>query len=351
MACWSVSEVSLAGLSVCVPSQIASNRQCELLTSDEQELLIKTTGIEFRRVAGQGVCASDLCHVSAEKLLEQLKWHRSEIDVLVFVSQTADYITPASAPLLQHRLGLSKNCLAFDINLGCSGYVYGLATVANFLSNIPNGKGLLLVGDVSTACISPKDKSIIPLFSDAGSASALTQKENAGKMSFNLQTDGAGFEAIMIPQGGFRIPVTPGGLEFQDEGFGIRRSEIHLRMSGIDIFNFAISEAPSNVDDLLQFAHETKDSIDYFVFHQANLLINETLRKKMNLSTEKVPYSLRDFGNTSSATIPLTMVNNLTDSLKCDNLKLILSGFGVGLSWGSAIIQTDNPVVLPIIEL
>jgi 3-oxoacyl-[acyl-carrier-protein] synthase-3 len=203
MAQFSIPNVKLQGIAACVPQQEVSNFDCELLEEKERKLFVKTTGIEKRRIAAKGVCASDLCERAAEKLIADLGWNKNEINVLVFVTQTPDYTTPATAIILQEKLSLSKNCLAFDINLGCSGYVYGLSVAAALLQNIPNGKGLLLVGDVSSACISAEDKSTVPLFSDAGSATAIAHDLNTtSALHFNLENDGKGFEAIIIPEGG-----------------------------------------------------------------------------------------------------------------------------------------------------
>mgnify|MGYP005847943633 CR=1 FL=1 len=347
MAQFSISNVALKGIAVCVPQHEVSNYECPLLEEKEQKLFVKTTGIEKRRVADAGTCASDLCEKAAEKLITELNWNKEEINVLVFVTQTPDYITPATAILLQHKLGLAKRCLAFDINLGCSGYVYGLSVISALLQNIPNAKGLLLVGDISSACISPEDKSTVPLFSDAGSATALINSNSATPMHFNLDSDGKGYEAIIIPEGAYRNPIKNNSLEMVSVSKGITRNGTHLILNGIDIFNFSVKEVPVNIQKLL--SNHSYFQPEYFVLHQANKIINETIADALKIDLSKFPSSLKNYGNTSSASIPVTIVTELSEKLSSNKVNLLLSGFGVGLSWGSVLLTTNNLVIPEVI--
>lgn len=350
MAVFTVPHIKLSGLAACVPRQTEDNKDMALLTEKERELFINTVGIRYRRVAQEGVTASDLCYTAAEKLLADLQWNRDEIKILVFITQTPDYIIPNTSSILQERLKLPKGCLAFDVNLGCSGYVYGLSIIGGLLQNMPGAKALLLVGDISTKTISMQDKSTAPLFSDAGTATGL-EYSASGQIHFNLQTDGKEYDDIMIPDGGFRNPVTGKSFEVKEYEGGIKRSDMAMKLDGIKIFNFALREVAPNITTLLSGINTEQSSIDYFVFHQANKLMLESVRKKLKLEPDKVPYSLYEFGNTSSATIPLTMLVNLKEFLISRKLRLVLSGFGVGLSWGSAYIETENIVCPELIEL
>lgn len=350
MAVFTLPNVKLSGIAASVPKNAEDNYNSTLLGENERELFVKTVGIRHRRVAEEGVTASDLCQAAAEKLLADLGWSRSEISVLIFVTQTPDYLIPNTASLLQDKLGLAKTCIAFDVNLGCSGYVYGLSIAGSLLQNMPGGKALLLVGDISTKTISMEDKSTAPLFSDAGTATAL--EFNAGQaIHFNLQTDGKEFDDIIIPDGGYRNQVTPQSFEVVEYEKGVRRNSLAMKLDGIKIFNFALREIAPNINTLLSEKGIEKDKVDYFVFHQANLLMLESVRRKLQLPAEKVPYSLYDFGNTSSATVPLTMVVNLRRQLTDGKVNLMLSGFGVGLSWGSAYLETEKIVCSELIEL
>lgn len=333
-----------------VPGNVVHNLSYDPIPEKERPLLVRTTGINERHVANPGVTTADLCEVAANKLIDELGWEKDSIDVLILVTQTPDYITPATAAVLQHRLGLPTTCVAFDINLGCSGYPYGLSVMAGLL-NSTKSRGLLLVGDVSSACVSATDKSAAPIFSDAGSATALEYNEGAAPMHFNLQTDGKGYEAIIIPDGGYRNPVTADSLELQNHGLGIDRNKTHLILNGIDIFNFSVREVPPNVRALMEFAKVDADAVDHFVFHQANLIINNSITKKLKLDTDKVPLSLGAFGNTSSATIPVTIAHEISETVQQGRKQLLLCGFGVGLSWGSALVTTNNLHCLPVIEV
>ncbi len=350
MAVFAVPDVAVKGISAAVPATAADNNDFELLTEKERALFINTVGIRYRRIAPAQVTASDLCLHAAEKLLNDLQWNREEVKILVFVTQTPDYIIPNTASLLQQKLGLSKSCIAFDVNLGCSGYVYGLSIVGGLLQNMPGAKALLLVGDISTATISMQDKSTAPLFSDAGSATALEFCKGS-EIYFNLQNDGKEYDDIIIPGGGYRNRFTEKQLQYTEYEKGISRNDLHMKLDGVKIFNFGLREVAPNVETLLAEKKIEKDHIDFFVFHQANLLMLESIRKKLKVAAEKVPYSLYDYGNTSSATIPLTMVARLNEILQAGKCKLLLSGFGVGLSWGSAYLETENIVCPKVIEI
>lgn len=350
MAFLEVQNIAIKGISVSVPAQKISNEDYPGFSETEKKTFIKTTGIRERRVAPAGLTASDLCFSATEKIQNELNWDSSEIRVLVFVTQTPDYQIPATSNILQHRLGLSKNCIAIDINLGCSGYVYGLVVASSLLS-LTKGKALLLAGDVSTACLSAEDKSTAPIFSDAGSATALAFDEKAQPIKATLCSDGSGADAIIIPDGGMRSPFSFDSLEFKEIENGIKRNRLNLEMKGVDVFNFSLREVPPNIRDLLEYAEFPQEEVDFFVFHQANKLMNESIRRKLSIPPEKVPYSLGKYGNTSSATIPVTIASEMREVVEKKPLSIVISGFGVGLSWGSALLQCTPFKCPEIIEI
>lgn len=351
MAIFSVSNVSLRGVSAAVPIAEESNRDYTPLTEKEINLLIKTTGVEYRRRAPVECCTSDYCFEAAKKLMAELNWQASEVELLVFVSQSRDYFLPSTAIILQHKLGLPETALAFDIGLGCSGFVYGISVIASMLNNSGIKKALLLCGDVSTTSVSYQDKSTYPLFGDAGTAAALEFNENAAPIRFNMQSDGKGYQSIIIPDGGCRNPLNEESEQMIEVEKGVVRRKKDLWLNGMDVFNFSVTKVPANVNAMLQKYEVERESLDFFVMHQANFLMNETIRKILNIDAAKVPYSLRHFGNTSSASIPLTMVTSMAKELMTSERKLLLSGFGVGLSWGSIIIDTENLVIPDLIEI
>lgn len=347
-----IKSVRIDGIAACVPATCEENSSLRLFSSnDEYEKFVTTTGIERRRVVTQGVCTSDLCFAAAEKLIADLQWNKNEIECLIFVSQTPDYKLPATSCILQSRLGLSKECMSFDISMGCSGWIYGLTTISSILAAGNIKKGLLLVGDTVTVTKSPLDKSTYPLFGDAGTATAVSYNPGSPEIKACLYTDGSNYEAIMIEDGGSRNPVTPDSFVITEHENGVKRNKLQSILDGSSVFTFGISKAPQCVNNLIEHFEIDKDSIDYFIFHQANMLMNEKIRNKLKLPEEKVPYILKDFGNSSSASIPLTMVVALKNTLEKIPQKIIACGFGVGLSWGAIAFELNKIVCCELIEI
>ncbi len=351
MAFLTFPNVQIAGISACVPKKIESNWDSDLIPDNERAKLINSTGIVEKRVAPEGVCSSDLCMAAAEELIKQLNWEKSDIEALIFVSQTHDYILPATACILQNKLGLSKECLSLDINLGCSGWVYGLSQISSLISNGSVKKALLLCGDLATRTQCYRDKTSYPLFGDAGTCTAVIYNESSKGIKFHLATDGEGYNAIIIPDGGYRNPTTCDSLKFIDYGDGKVLSKLHTHLDGLSVFSFAISKAPKSVKSLCEKFSINIDNVDYFFFHQANLQLNETIRKKLKLPIEKVPYSMELFANSSCATIPVTMVTQCRQKLQNNINTNIACSFGVGLSWGSAYFETDKIIIPQLIEI
>jgi 3-oxoacyl-[acyl-carrier-protein] synthase III len=351
MASFRITDISIKGIAAAVPANISYNRSNPDVSKEDMEKFIEATGVEQRRIAPEHMCTSDLCQAAAEKLLVDVGWEKKDIEILVFVSQTADYLLPVTSALLQHKLGLSKNCIAFDIPLGCSGYVYGLSIISSMMKTAGLKKGLLLAGDTSSQMVSPKDKSAKPLFGDGGSATCLSLDEFAEPMFFDLGTDGSGSNAIIVPHGGCRNRITEASFTYEVIEEGIERNQTHLVLDGMDVFSFGISQAPKTVNALVEQWGIDKEKVDYFVFHQANQMMNKMIAKKLKLPGTKVPYSLQHFGNTSSATIPLTIVSQLREAVTEGKKSFVFCGFGVGLSWGTAYVSTTNLVVSALIEL
>ena len=350
MAIIKYSGVGIRAISACVPKHVEYNRDLiGLITPDELEKTIDNIGIEERRYAEAGVCASDLCYEAALKLIADNQIDLSSIDALVFVSQTSDYHQPATAPILQHRLGLSKATLAFDVNLACSGYVYGLSVAYSFASQAGVNRVLLLVGETMSKIVSRYDRVNTPLFGDAGTAT-LVEKGDFGNSLFSLNSDGSGADVMMIPYGGFRHQSCAEGLVMEKDGKGNIRSGEQFRMDGMDVFNFGMREEPKDIKKVLAESGIGMDELDLLIYHQANRFLTDFFSKKLKLSSEKTPYSLRRFGNTSSASIPLTIVTELKHGYP-KREKVVLSGFGAGLSWGSVFLSLQNCNISELIEL
>jgi 3-oxoacyl-[acyl-carrier-protein] synthase-3 len=227
------------------------------------------------------------------------------------------------------------------------------ALLANTISFPSRGgaKGLLLAGDTLSKMLSPKDKTTYPLFGDAGTAVALEYPSGAEPLFFSMNSDGQGYDSIIVNDGGYRNPFSISSLDDIKRGDGIVSNNLQLILNGMNVFAFGISEAPKSVNELLKSFNLDKDNIDYFTFHQANLFMNEQIRKKLKLPAEKVPYSLKEYGNTSGATIALTLVTELGKEISEKKLRHIACGFGAGLSWGSMYFTTDNIVCSKLIEV
>ena len=350
MASFSFDNVVLRSIAAAVPAQRESNLDFDLVPEAERAFLIKTTGVREKRKSPGGQTCSDLCLHAANALFDAGHVQRDEIGLLIFVSQSSDYYLPATAAGLQHRLGLPHSTLAFDVGLGCSGYIYGLTIAASLMRTCGIGKALLLAGDTSSTTCSPEDKSTYPLFGDAGTATLLESTQTAVPWIGNLFTDGSGAEAIMISHGMSRNPPDEHSFKRQEIAPGIRRAPLHLSLKGEEIFAFSIKQVPASIKALLADFDQGIDSLDHFIMHQANRLMNETIRKKLKIPENKTPYSLDEFGNTSSASIPLTMVTRLAEQLR-HPARLLLSGFGVGLSWGNLVMESQSVHCLPLIEV
>jgi 3-oxoacyl-[acyl-carrier-protein] synthase-3 len=352
MAFLTFDQVGIRGMAAAVPANKIINREyTTFFSSADVGEIVDKTGIEERRFAPEGMCASDLCQAAAERLIADLGIDKSEIDLLVFVSQTPDYRMPATAVLLQERLGLSKQTMAFDLSLGCSAFVYALSVVYALVQNGTIRKALLLDGETRSRAYYPKDRRVAFLFGDGGVAALIEKNEKFGKSYFSLNSDGSRGDLIKIKSGGYRFPSSAASVQEKilDE-YGNISTDEHGTMNGAEVFNFVLEEIPNDLKNIMAFAGISKEEPDFFVFHQANAFMNGYLAKKMKLPVEKVPSSIREFGNTSSVSIPLTIVSQLQGKLD-GSKKLLLCGFGVGMSWASAVMDFQDCKVSDLVEL
>ena len=311
-----------------------------------------TVGIKQRHIAPEDVCASDLCFAAAEQLLADLKWERESVDVLIFESVTGDYKTPPTSCLLQDRLGLSEDCFAMDIPMGCCGCMYAITTGGNLLSSGNVKRALLLIGDTALRMGSMKDKSRVPLFGDCGTAMALEYDPTASDIVVDFHTYGKGYEALMTPHGGFRHPVTKESFEYEDFGNGIVRAPLHTLINGMNVFSFAISKPPRSIETFMtNYGIDKERDVDYFLIHQANKMIVDRIVKKLKLPLEKVPYNLEEFGNLGGASIPSLMVTRLREQLMTGEKSLLMSSFGLGLTWGTMWMRTRPMVVSTLVKV
>lgn len=353
MARWIINNVRIAGVSACVPKNKVRTEELPIFTKEEAEVFNKTVGIRERRVAPDSVCASDMCQAAAEKLLHDLEWDKSTVDALFFESVTGDYRTPPTSCLLQHRMNLSESCFCLDLPMGCCGCMYAINVAGNMLTTGNIHRAILLVGDTALRMGSMKDKSRVPLFGDVGTAIALEYDPQATPITIEFNTDGSGSGALFTPHGGFRHPFSAESLVEEDFGHGIVRAPMHTLIDGMAVFTFAISKPPRSVAKFIEEEGIDKDTdIDYFLIHQANKLIVDRVVKKLKLPIDKVPYNLEEFGNLGGASIPSLMVTRIRERLISDEpTRLLCSSFGLGLSWGTMLLNVKNLVIPELIEL
>ncbi len=340
--------VGIKALSACVPQEVVYNKDLGYLIPEEEiDKVIDNIGIEQRRIAAPDVMASDLCFKAAQQLMADNDIDPKSIDVLLFMSQTADYRIPATSCLLQQRLGLPKETMCMDITLGCSGYLYALSTAFAYASIPGVNRVLLLDGETFSKIVNRRDKVDWPLYGDAGTAT-LVEKGDFGPSTFLLYTDGSGEDKLKI-HAGMRNPITPDSCVEREREDGNVRTDLEVFMDGMDVFNFAISKVPRSVKQLLAETGETIDDVDYLVFHQANRFMMDFFVKKLKIAPERVPFCINKYGNTSSASVPLTISSELNGKLEGSHT-VVLSAFGAGLSWGSALLHTLDCRVSPVIE-
>ncbi len=352
MARWEIKNVKVAGVAAAVPKNVVHSTDFDFFTPEEAEVFNNTVGIKRRHLAPDDICASDMCLAAAEKLLEDLKWEKGSIDVLIFESVTGDYKTPPTSCLLQDRLGLSEHCFTMDIPMGCCGSMYAVVTGGNLLSSGSVKRALLLVGDTALRMGSMKDKSRVPLFGDCGTAMALEYDSTAHDIVVDFNTFGKGYEALMTPHGGFRYPITKESFEYKDFGNGIVRAPMHTLINGMNVFAFAISKPPRSIEAFMtDYGIDRDKDVDYFLIHQANKMIVDRIVKKLKLPVEKVPYNLEEFGNLGGASIPSLMVTRLKEQLVSKENVLLMSSFGLGLTWGTMLMKTTPMVISELIEL
>jgi len=342
MAKASISGCKIAGICTSVPSRCFDNiKDTSEFTEGEVKKVVALAGVSTRRVVDEKTCSSDLCSAAARSLIDSLKWGPDSIDALIMVTQTPDYFLPQTSSLIHKHLKLSQNCAAFDVGLGCSGYPYGLWLASMMLKTGNLSRIILCHGDTPARYTHNSDRSVSLLFGDAGSATAveLENSENPGKWFYMLHTDSNGYDDMIIEGGAFR------------ERFPEEQRRCFLRMKGANVFNFTLKRVPALISDTLQFAKLEMEEIDYFILHQSNQFIMRHLANKINLPLNKVPMILKEYGNTGGCSVPLTITKGKLNRSQDKPLKMMLVGYGVGLSWASALISLNPEAILSHIEL
>jgi len=355
VAIYKIDHVSMRGLSASVPKDEQSNfnRNLHDCPLEKRERLIKTVGVENVRVSPDKMAFSDYAIAASKSLLTALNWDPKDIDILLVSTTSSDFPIPSTSMSIQNHLGLRSDCMAYDLLLTCTGFSYGLPTISTMLSSGIFQKGLLITGDLATKSLSPYDTPAQSLFGDAVTVTALEYDKNACSQYHHFYTDGSGYDSIMVPQGGSRFKPLNENIPklIKDNEDGIMRYGYNLKLKGHNIFNFAKNVAASEINHILKETSNGFENIDYFVLHQANKMINDTIRLKLRQKESKFPGSLKNFGNTSQASIPLTIITQLADDLKKNKRKLLTCAFGGGLSCGTGIIEVEKLIIPELVEI
>ena len=312
--------------------------------SKKLERVINSSGFLKRRIAASDVMTSDMCVQAALDSIGHLRVKKETIDGLLFLSYTPDYLMPATSYILHHKLGLSSNCVVMDIPQACSGYEIGLFQ-ASMLLNAGYKRILLLVGDCFSKFSDMFDNHTAPVFGDAGTATLIDYDETSAPSYYNIYSDGSGYDALICPNGGFRTPPTAD--KFYKDG----RFQYCSHMHGGRIFDFTLQKIAPSITELLDCAHCVEEDINYFVMHQANKFILQNIADILNIPEYKIPMTtLTKYGNQCGASVPCTISDNLQRQVSSEHLKVMLSGFGVGLSWANAIVELDKIYCSPLIN-
>jgi len=329
--------VKITNIEYYLPEKILTNDQLAKQFSDwSSEKIEKKVGIKERHIVKEVETALDLALEAGKKILKN--YDKDKIDFLLFCTQSPEYYLPSGSCILQDRLGLKTDIGAFDYNLGCSGFVYGLAMAKSLINSNIVKNILLITSETYTKHIHLKDKSNRTIFGDAAAAITIEKSETEHIGEFILGTDGSGYRNLIVPNGGLRNRYNPNAQELDNDSGNIR-TDNNLYMNGPEIFNFTIKAVPKVVSETLAKNKLTLDDLNYVIFHQANKYMNEYLRKKINIPKEKFYLNLLHTGNTVSATIPIAIKECLNNNIIKKGDKVLLVGFGVGYSWGGTIIK------------
>lgn len=347
MSFYKCQNIGIAGISCAVPqNHVAVSDFISVFGEEVTTKFTAGTGIGAMYKALPEQTAGDLAYSATENLFTRMEIPREEIGLLVFVTQSPDYRRPSTACILQKRLGLPIDCATLEINLGCSGFIYGLQTTMSMMAQTDCKYALLLMGETASKLVDPHDKSIVMMYGDAGAAILLSRQDGAETKTL-LRSDGDRFKSIVLPAGGFR-DMYPSSERFVCSD-GIERSLYDIFMDGTAVFSFSITDVPKGLKDYIEKTGTSVTDYDVFLFHQANQFIIKQIMRKMKISKEKVPISLDRYGNSGGVSIPLTICDAYGDK-SGEKLRALMCGFGIGLSWGvtNAVIDIDK--VFPIVE-
>lgn len=345
MSFFSVNNVAIRGISACVPPMVEENQDLPFYTPEEVAQIIKSTGIERKHIVDNGITNLDLCEKAFYTLNEKLGWEIDSIDAVFYATQTEDYVTPPNVFVIHDRLNLSENCFALDINHGCPGWVVGLSAVASMISAGSIKRAIFFDGDNVSTINYKLNREDRPLFGDCGTCTALEFDNHAESMEFSIGTKSKDGNAIARKIGAGRHPYE---LESFKSHFnklvGLEKPNQDDVMDGASVFSFGISTVPKSIKAFCERLNINIETVDKILLHQGNKFMLDKIAKKIGATKEQVPSSLKDFGNTTSASIPLTIVSECSEEYETKKMNTIGCGFGTGLSWGTFHFVTDRIV-------
>lgn len=343
-------DVGIKAVAACVPKNVQHTSELSYLLSEKEiQNLENIVGIKSKRIADENICSSDMCFEAAKVLFEDNNIEPSSIDVLLFMSKTPDYIVPTTSTVLQEKLGLSKHAVCMDLRGGCAGYIQALSIAYMYASMPEINRVLILNGDTLTKIVSKNDKATTPIFGDGGAAT-IVEKGDYGESWFEMGSDGKEAKAIIVPASvAGRNNVTPESFTEKTDENGNSRNALQIEMNGMNVFSFAISAVPKSIKKTLEYAGKQSEDIDLWLIHQANEFIIKTIVKKMKIVPEKVPVNIDRFANTTHVSIPLLLASERGG--KIVNARTLMTGFGSGLAWASAIVNLQNTKISKLIEL
>ncbi len=310
------------------------------MTETQAKRFKKMMSLDRHRIAPPDVCASDLCLFGTQQLLAAGVLKKEEIDAIVFISQTPDYILPATSNVIHGKLGLDHDVICLDINQGCSGYLTGLMQACQLLDIPAVSKVLVLTGDTSSKLVDRRNRISYPITGDAGAATVIERCAEETTIHMDVKNDGSRYKALLIPGGAFRMPSSAKTLELREVEEGVIKCLEHADMDGAAIFNFTMDDVPPQIEQVLAYSGDTRDSIQHFFIHQPNPFIVTQMAQKMKIPPEKIPNNVVSlYGNCSSTTIPLNITLNAAELMLAGSRRVCLSGFGVGLTWISAVMD------------
>ncbi len=340
--------VGITAISACIPPKVFSNYDLGYMMPKETiEKMVNTIGIKEKRFVEKDVCTSDLCYKAATKLIDDNNIDPASIDMLIFLTLTPDYIMPPTSSILQHRLGLPDSTACIDMSLACSGFIYALSAAFAYASMPGVDRILVLVGETMSKLVNPRDRVNFPLYGDAGTA-CLVEKGDFKESVFLLTAGGGGAKDVIVPHGGFRYQLTADSLIDKEREEGNYRRDVDITMDGMATFNHAVTAIPKQIRQLLSEANITAADVDYLISHQANKFMIDFIIKRLKFDPNKVPFCLEKYGNTSAASIPLTIVSELDGKLDGEK-RILLSAIGAGWSIANAYMTTKDVKVSPII--